>query len=167
LFNLSFLLPFIFMVNAQVAIFANTLGIQGSIIVVALARLLGSSFGVITIFAHAVSIILLGSMSALGDLISVAWYLSLSGSILSQRMFFSAIIIAELLCMLLLKVVDRVGSFMRCSRNYFWLNVFIFDHLAQGRWRNGDRMLIVKMLICRVLASSRTLNKVLSVRAIC
>jgi hypothetical protein len=61
------------MVNTQVAIFANTLGIQGSIIVAALARFLGSSFGVITIFAHAVSIILFGSMSALGDLVSVAW----------------------------------------------------------------------------------------------
>jgi hypothetical protein len=53
------------MVNAQVAVLADPLGIKGSIMVLALAGLLGSAFGMVAILAHAVGIVLLASMITL------------------------------------------------------------------------------------------------------
>lgn len=65
------------MVNAQVTVFADTLGIQGSVVMVALACFLGAALGMVTVLAHTISVVLLGSMRAFGNFVPVAGYLSL------------------------------------------------------------------------------------------
>jgi hypothetical protein len=68
LFNFSFFKPLIFVVNAQVAVLADALGVQRPLMVRTFGCFLGPALGMIAVFAHAVSIVLLAGVVALGDL---------------------------------------------------------------------------------------------------
>lgn len=74
----SLLESLIFVVDAQVAVLADTLSIEGPVMVGALVGLLGATLGMVAILAHPIGIVLLGGMGAFGNFISVARYLSLA-----------------------------------------------------------------------------------------
>lgn len=62
---------FLLVINAEVAILADTFSIQGSVYMFALKGFLGSTLGVVAVLAHAVSIVGHVVVAALGDLVAV------------------------------------------------------------------------------------------------
>ena len=61
----------LFVIDTQVAVLANALCVQSTVFVLTLCCQLCASFGMITIFAHSVGIVLFSTVTALRDKLSM------------------------------------------------------------------------------------------------
>lgn len=141
------------MVDAQIAVLADTLRIEGPVMVRALHGLLGATLGVVAILAHPISIVLLGGMGAFGNFISVARYFSLAVLVrVINRGIIKRVIVATDF------ILERVSRFVFFVANFVMMMVeLVISRVFFKHWLEnfqGHCLLVEVMLIllCRFMA---------------
>lgn len=95
LFRIFLWASFTLMVNWEIAVLAQPLGVECSIWVLALEGLLGPTLGVVAVFAHTVGIVGLSCMGTFGNILSVFLFLD---SLSLAKLFIIIFLLRRIVC---------------------------------------------------------------------